>query len=219
MNYLVLFVAVVILGFFGVLVINNTVTQPKTTQTTPLSVPTISTQSEKAPIPSPQENIQFITPTPLNSPTPIVATVESEPKATIAATIKTTKGTIELTLFNTDAPNTVKNFIEKATNGFYNNLTFHRVEDWVIQGGDPKGNGGGGGQMRTELNAKPFMVGSLGVARGDNINISNDAQFFITKKEASWLNQQYTNFGMVTKGTEVVDKIQVGDKILGITVE
>ena len=93
------------------------------------------------------------------------------------------------------------------------------MEDWVIQGGDPLGNGTGGGKMQTELNNKPFIVGSLGVARGQDINVSNDAQFFITKKESSWLDGQYTNFGIVEKGMDVVEKIQIGDKILGITIE
>ncbi|MCL5009971.1 MAG: peptidylprolyl isomerase, partial [Patescibacteria group bacterium] len=97
-------------------------------------------------------------------------------------------------------------------------LIFHRVENWVIQGGDPNGNGTGGGPMPTELNNKPFVIGSLGVARGGNINISNNAQFFITKTDASWLNGKYTNFGIVTSGMDVVNKIKVGDKILGISV-
>lgn len=139
--------------------------------------------------------------------------------ATLSATIKTTKGTIELTLFRADAPNTVANFINKAKSGFYKNLIFHRVEDWVIQGGDPLGNGTGGGQMLTELNDHSFVTGSLGVARGQDIRISNDAQFFITKSDSTWLDKQYTNFGIVTSGMDVVNSIKIGDKILGITVE
>ena len=81
-----------------------------------------------------------------------------------------------------------------------------------------EGNGTGGGHMPTELNDKPFVTGSLGVARGGDISISNDSQFFITKSDASWLNHQYTNFGMVTEGMDVVDKIQIGDKIKSITI-
>jgi len=135
------------------------------------------------------------------------------------ATIKTGKGDIVLTLFSDVSPKTVANFVQKAQSGFYKNLSFHRVEDWVIQGGDPLGTGTGGGQMPTELNDKPFTTGSLGVARASDINISNDAQFFITKKDSQFLNKQYTNFGMVAKGMEVVEKIEVGDKILEVTVE
>lgn len=140
-------------------------------------------------------------------------------KASYSAVLKTTKGDVELTLFGEFAPQTVRNFINKANSGFYKNLTFHRVEDWVVQGGDPKGNGTGGGLMQTELNQIEFVEGSLGVARGADIRISNDSQFFITKSTASWLNGQYTNFGIVEKGMGVVNKLVIGDKILGIEIE
>jgi peptidyl-prolyl cis-trans isomerase B (cyclophilin B) len=148
------------------------------------------------------------------SPTPSLSSETNSNKAVI----KTDRGNIELILYPQDAPNTVANFVQKAKSGFYNNLIFHRVEDWVIQGGDPLGNGTGGGKIPTELNNKPFVVGSLGVARGQDINISNDAQFFITKKDSQFLNGQYANFGIVTKGMDVVNKIQIGDKIFGIEV-
>jgi peptidyl-prolyl cis-trans isomerase B (cyclophilin B) len=147
-----------------------------------------------------------------------MATEKASPSAT-EATIKTSKGDITIQFYGADAPNTVENFVKKAKSGFYDNLTFHRVEDWVIQGGDPKGDGTGGGQMPTELNDKPFVTGSVGVARGGDINVSNDSQFFITKEDASWLNNQYTNFGIVTDGMEVVNKIAIGDKILSISVQ
>ncbi|OGH10474.1 MAG: hypothetical protein A2857_02100 [Candidatus Levybacteria bacterium RIFCSPHIGHO2_01_FULL_36_15] len=135
------------------------------------------------------------------------------------AIIKTSKGNITISLYDKDAPNTIANFLKKASNGFYNNLTFHRVEDWVIQGGDPKGDGTGGGNMNTELNNKPFVIGSVGVARGSDIKVSNDSQFFITKTDAPWLNNQYTNFGIVTEGMDVVKKIQIEDKIIQINTE
>jgi len=139
--------------------------------------------------------------------------------ASSTAILETSKGTIKLLLYGEEAPYTVANFIMKASGGYYNNLTFHRVEDWVIQGGDPKGNGTGGGYIQTEINDKPFVVGSLGVARGGNIQVSNDSQFFITKSDSSHLNNQYTNFGIVTEGMEVVEKMAIGDKILKITIE
>ncbi len=135
------------------------------------------------------------------------------------ATIETTEGNITVELFATEAAKTVDNFAHKAKSGFYKGLDFHRVEDWVIQGGDPLGNGTGGGTMPTELNNEPFVVGSLGMARGSDINVSNDSQFFITKTDASWLNGQYTNFGKVISGMNVVDKIKIGDKILGIILQ
>lgn len=150
-----------------------------------------------------------------STPSSIINDVNNEQ----TAIIKTEKGDITLTLYPKDAPKTVANFIAKAKSGFYNNLVFHRVEDWVIQGGDPLGNGTGGEDMPTELNNKPFVVGSLGVARGPDIKISNDSQFFITKKDSAFLNNQYVNFGIVTNGMDVVKNIEIGDKILEITAE
>jgi peptidyl-prolyl cis-trans isomerase B (cyclophilin B) len=145
--------------------------------------------------------------------------VEESVKASYSAVIKTSKGDIALTLFGTDAPRTVRNFINKAKGGYYKGLIFHRVEDWVLQGGDPKGDGTGGGTMQTEIDNRPFVEGSLGVARGGDIKASNDSQFFITKSEAPWLNSQYTNFGVVTKGMDVVKSMAIGDKILGVEIE
>lgn len=155
------------------------------------------------------------------TPTPETFTVQGEiqeiPEAS-TATILTNKGEIVIELFPEAAPNTVNNFAEKSDSGFYNNLTFHRVEDWVVQGGDPLGNGQGGEQMRTELNNNPFIRGSVGVARAGNIEISNDAQFFITKTDAPHLDSQYTNFGQVSSGLEVVDSLEIGDRIISITI-
>ena len=192
----------IVLGLFGVYVLNNNVDQAKTaTENAGLNL----TSASPTPTPTQTLNITPSTPPP-----------SSQVEATTAI-IKTSKGNIEIVFYSKEAPNTVANFVNKAKSGFYNNLIFHRVEDWVLQGGDPLGNGTGGGKMATELNNKPFVVGSLGVARGGDISVSNDAQFFITKTDASWLNGQYTNFGIVTKGMDVVQKMQIGDKILGIT--
>lgn len=211
MGNVVLFIILVFVGIFGVMLISN-----RNTTATPQQqisfLPTNTPAPTKPPIPSPTQKASP-TPTP-KKPTPTVTAEE----ATQAA-ILTSKGEIVVDLYKTDAPNTVKNFIDKAKSGFYKNLTFHRVEDWVVQGGDPKGDGTGGGDQKTEFNKKPFVVGSLGVARGGNREISNDAQFFITKKEASWLNEEYTNFGMVKKGMDVVNKMEIGDKILDITLQ
>lgn len=193
----------IILGLFGVYVLNESVTKPK---------------------PAPQEALlNFPSTSPAASPSAqalaVTTPAPSSENETIQARIKTSKGDVELTLYPKEAPNTVKNFLAKVKSGFYTDKIFHRVEDWVIQGGDPLGNGTGGGNMPTELNNKPFVVGSLGVARGGDIKISNDSQFFIVKTDASWLNNQYTNFGIVTKGMDVVTNIVIGDKILGITIE
>lgn len=167
---------------------------------------------------APQQQVQGQTTTNTEEIAPTFG-VEESVKASYSAVIKTSKGDIDLTLFGKDAPRTVKNFIDKAKSGYYKGLVFHRVEDWVIQGGDPKGDGSGGGKMQTEINNQSFVEGSLGVARGGDIKISNDSQFFITKSEASWLNGKYTNFGVVTKGMDVVKSMAIGDKILGIEIE
>jgi peptidyl-prolyl cis-trans isomerase B (cyclophilin B) len=128
-------------------------------------------------------------------------------------------GSITLQLFPAAAPKTVQNFEDKASKGFYNGLTFHRVEDWVVQGGDPRGDGTGGGQIATELSERPFTLGAVGVARGQDIRVSNDAQFFICTKPADWLNRMYTNFGQVSAGMETALGIKRGDKIKSITVK
>ncbi len=146
------------------------------------------------------------------------AALEEIKKASISATITTTKGDITVEFYEQDAPISVFNFVQKAKAGFYNNKTFHRVEDWVTQGGDPNGDGTGGGNIPVEFNQRPFIVGSLGQAsRGDG-QVQNDSQFFITKSDASWLNGKYTNYGMVTSGMDVVNNIEIGDKIQNIVV-
>lgn len=150
-------------------------------------------------------------------------TLETATKATIV----TSRGTIVMTLFPDFAPKTVSNFVAKAKSGYYVGLKFHRVEDWVVQGGDPLSRddsqkslwGTGGGNIPTELSKQPFGVGAVGVARGGDITISNDSQFFFTKKDSQFLNNQYTNFGQVTSGMDVVNNIQIGDTIQSITVE
>lgn len=174
-------------------------------------------------------------------PTPAVQTpaaqVGANPTATLSApnvpkvatsgpgkyiVIDTTKGKIVAKLYTepeAGVAGTIKNFEDKAKAGYFNGLTFHRVEDWVIQGGDPDGNGTGGGDMPSEYNMVPFGIGALGVARGQDPAINNDSQFFITKTEAGFLDGQYTNWGQVTEGMDVVNAIAIGDKINSITVE
>jgi len=198
---IVMIVILIFLGLFAVLVMNNSSTKS-------------ATQNEAL-------NLSLASPTPFSnqalSIAPSNTSTSSSQAAATAATIKTSKGDIEISFYSKDAPNTVANFVSKAKSGFYNNLTFHRVEDWVIQGGDPLGTGTGGGNMPVEFNSKPFVVGAVGIAsRGDNV-VQNDSQFFIVKTDAQFLNGKYTNFGIVTKGMDVVNKIAIGDKILEIT--
>ncbi len=136
--------------------------------------------------------------------------------------IDTAKGRIVAKLHTEAAAGvskTIANFVQKATAGYFNGRNFHRVEAWVIQGGDPKGDGTGGGTMPSEYNQLPFNPGALGVARGQDPALNNDSQFFIVKTDANFLNGQYTNFGQVTSGMDVVQNIAIGDKITNITVQ
>jgi cyclophilin family peptidyl-prolyl cis-trans isomerase len=125
------------------------------------------------------------------------------------ATIQTNHGTIEIELFDEDAPKTVANFTKLAKDGFYDGVIFHRViPDFMIQGGDPTGTGSGGPgyQFEDEQNAHGVERGVLAMANaGPN---TNGSQFFIVTAEACpWLNGKHTVFGRVTSGMDVVDKI------------
>lgn len=135
------------------------------------------------------------------------------------AIIKTAKGNIEFELFSDVAPKTVENFTKKASEDYYKGLIFHRVEDWVIQGGDPDGNGTGGGDQPTELSDREFKEGSVGVARAGDINVSNDSQFFICTTDCNFLTGQYTIFGQVSSGMDIAKKIEIGDKIESVEIK
>jgi cyclophilin family peptidyl-prolyl cis-trans isomerase len=136
--------------------------------------------------------------------------VTIDPKKTYTATMVTSCGTIELQLFAKDAPITVNNFVFLAKQHFYDGLTFHRiVKDFVIQGGDPKGDGSGsaGYTFKDELNNDlKYEVGTLAMANsGKN---TNGSQFFIVAgQQGTTLPKNYTIFGKVTKGQDVVTTI------------
>jgi cyclophilin family peptidyl-prolyl cis-trans isomerase/HEAT repeat protein len=132
----------------------------------------------------------------------------------VTATIHTAKGQIKLELFPQDAPITVDSFITLARKGYFNNLTFHRVvPNFVIQGGDPRGDGEGGPgyQIRCEINTRPYTRGAVGMALSGKD--TGGSQFFITHSPQPHLDGGYTVFGQVTSGMEVVDRIARGDLI------
>lgn len=144
----------------------------------------------------------------------------SEQNGITYAEIQTTKGIIKVTLENKKMPITVGNFTKLVNKGFYNGLTFHRVEDWVIQGGDPSGNGTGGSGETISLETSSDLKnvrGALAMARSNDKN-SASSQFYILKKDASWLDGQYAVFGNVVSGMDVVDKMEIGDKMLSIKI-
>jgi len=172
-----------------------------------------------------EENINLSV-SPTSNMVPPTSAVTKTPSATsttgdTVVALKTKDGQIVIKLFSKETPNTVKTFMSKVGNGFYNGLTFHRViEDFMAQGGDPTGTGTGGGSQKSEINSIPFVRGSLGLARTPvTKDISNDSQFFIcfSTEGCQHLTGDYVNFGQVISGLDVLDKIRQGDKILEIT--
>ena len=141
---------------------------------------------------------------------------EIKKMAETRAAIETKFGNIELKFFPDVAPNHVNNFIELAKKGFYDGTTFHRViPGFMIQGGDPNsknadkathGMGGPGYTVKAEFNGKPHKRGILSMARAADPN-SAGSQFFICVADAPFLDRQYTVFGEVVSGMDVVDKI------------
>lgn len=137
------------------------------------------------------------------------------------AIMETSKGTINLELFEKDAPGTVKNFVTLAKKGFYDGLTFHRViKDFMIQGGCPEGTGmGGPGYMiKDELvgNTQKHTPGTLSMAKTAAPN-TGGSQFFITHVATPHLDGVHTVFGR-TKDMAVVNAIKQGDKITSLKI-
>jgi peptidyl-prolyl cis-trans isomerase B (cyclophilin B) len=155
------------------------------------------------------------------TPTPTRSLSSAPPvSAASKATVELAKGgSFTFTLRPDKAPQTVARFAQKARSGFYDGLIFHRVEDWVVQGGDPTGTGTGGSQVPSEYNDLPFVAGAVGIARQPDPARMNDSQFFVVKVAARHLDRQYANFGLVTAGMDVVSAIRIGDKIKGIKIE
>ena len=133
-----------------------------------------------------------------------------------SATIKTNHGAMTLELFASEAPKTVNNFVFLAREGFYDNGSFHRViKDFMIQGGDPRGNGSGGPGYRfaDEPVTRPYVKGSLAMANaGPN---TNGSQFFIVHGARAPLPPNYTIFGILTDGVDVLDALANAPVTLG----
>jgi cyclophilin family peptidyl-prolyl cis-trans isomerase len=150
--------------------------------------------------------------------------MQIDPAKAYTATISTEKGDIVVHLDAGAAPQTVNNFVFLAREGFYDGLTFHRVEPgFVIQGGDPLGNGRGGPGYTVPAEIELLHVeGAVAMARkGDQVNptrASSGSQFYITLASTPFLDGAYTAFGRVTEGMDVVKSIAVGDFIDTLTV-
>ena len=156
-----------------------------------------------------------------------VFTPTYEPNGSEIAVIETDKGTIKVELYSGDAPNHVASFVELAQSGFYDGTTFHRVEPgFVVQGGDPytktgegpPGTGGPGYTVDAEFNSRQHLEGSLAMARAMDPN-SAGSQFYICLAPQPSLDGQYTVFGQVTEGMDVVREIAVDDVMDSVVIE
>ncbi|MFH1721750.1 MAG: peptidylprolyl isomerase [Candidatus Altiarchaeota archaeon] len=161
-----------------------------------------------------------------NEPTQTASIIEdtamTEEGGNRFAVIETEKGVIKFELYEKRAPISTANFIKLAEKGFYDGLIFHRVEPgFVIQTGDPKGTGTGGSDERIPLEIHPelrHVLGAVGMARTNDPNSATN-QFYITIGDASFLDDKYAVFGIVTEGIDVAKSIKKGDKMIKVTIE
>lgn len=135
------------------------------------------------------------------------------------ATVLTGKGSFTIELLSDDAPLNVDNFVELAKRGYFRDVTFHRVvPNFVVQGGDPRGdgNGGPGYQIRCEINEVPYERGAVGMALSGKD--TGGSQWFVTHSRQPHLDGGYTVFGRVVEGMDVVDRIVRSDIIRSIVI-
>ncbi len=137
------------------------------------------------------------------------------------ALVETSKGNFKIQLFSDPATQgTVKNFTDRVESGYFNGKIFHRVEDWVIQGGDPLGTGTGGGDIPGEYTSHSFVRGVVGMAStAPHAAKVNDSQWFVVKKDSTFLDNKYDVFGQVIAGMDVVERISIGDAMSKITMQ
>jgi peptidyl-prolyl cis-trans isomerase B (cyclophilin B) len=149
------------------------------------------------------------------------ASAQGKPMHPTAVIAMEKGGEIRIELFPEDAPKTVESFVTLSKKGFYNGLTFHRViQGFMAQGGDPKGDGTGGPgfSLKAEFNKRKHVRGTVAMARAAHPD-SAGSQFYICFAPAPHLDGQYTVFGQVVKGMEVVDQIKIGDKMKTVSIE
>lgn len=137
------------------------------------------------------------------------------------ARIATKHGDLVLDFYPDDAPMHAAAFVKLIDAGFYDGLKFHRVETgFVVQGGDPEGDGTGGPgyRLKAEFNPRSHVRGALAMARSSNPD-SAGSQFYICLDDARFLDGQYTVFGQLADGFEALDKIARGDAMTAVTLE
>lgn len=181
----------------------NTSTPPATTQTKTTPVKQVPVQT-----PSTVGAAKTVTPAPQQAPPPKIESGK------VAAVIEMKKGgRIVMELYPKEAPITVGNFVKLANKGFYNGLKFHRViPGFVAQGGDPVGDGTGGPgyTIKDEFNSHKHLAGTVAMAKIEAPN-SAGSQFYICLAPQPSLDGQYTVFGQVTEGMDIVNGIQIGN--------
>jgi cyclophilin family peptidyl-prolyl cis-trans isomerase len=149
-------------------------------------------------------------------------TVDANGLSRATVVMVTSSGTVKFKFYPKDAPNTVNRFIELVGKGFYNGLKFHRVvPGFVVQGGDPKGDGtGGSGQrLKAEFNTRRHIEGTVAMARAGSDPDSADSQFYFSLGTFPHLDRNYTVFGQVTEGLDIIRNIKIDDKIVSMTLQ
>lgn len=160
----------------------------------------------------------------------VLAAKKAPPVTDPVVTLETSKGPIKLQVYRKDAPITAGNFIDLVKEGFYNGLSFHRYEPgFLIQGGDPKGNGYGAyvdprthEERKIPLEVKPTLrhePGMLGMAHALNEPNSGSSQFYICLSAQPKLDNQYAIFGKVIDGMQAVNSLRGGDRIIRASVQ
>jgi peptidyl-prolyl cis-trans isomerase B (cyclophilin B) len=146
--------------------------------------------------------------------------LEDKPGQNPRVLLKTDRGDVSIELYEDDARNHVANFIALALEGYFDGLQWHRVEDWVVQTGDPEGTGSGGPgyRIQAEANTRKHEPGALGMARSEGMDTAG-SQFYIVKKAQNELDGKYTIFGKVLAGMDAVERLQQGDRLNEVVVE
>ncbi len=199
------------------------VTVPEVPLVKPVEVPVV-TPTEVPPV----KPIEVPVVAPVDVPPVIPVEVPKPPKDDLAVTnqvtINTAKGDIVIDLYGNGAPNTVANFVKLVDLGFYDGLTFHRVETMngfqIIQGGDPKGDGTGESADRVKLEINPKLKhweGAIAMARSAEPD-SASCQFYICNCAIPQLDGLYAVFGRVSAGMDVAKKITAGDKMIKVSI-
>jgi cyclophilin family peptidyl-prolyl cis-trans isomerase len=134
--------------------------------------------------------------------------------------LTTDKGEVRIALLIRESPMNAQNFVELAKKGYFDGIVFHRVvPNFVVQGGDPRGdgNGGPGYQIRCEINQETYSRGAVGMALSGKD--TGGSQFFFTHSPQPHLDGGYTVFGRVVSGMDVVDRLMRGDTIRRVRIE